>query len=213
MKPGQVKTMMNSLPLVASIAVLLPFAARAGFADDLPKRPDFARYSGMLSRSPFAVATAVAVPAATPNFAKDLYVANAARTAGEDLVTVQSSSDKALKEYLSTRSPNQNGYAIANIEWSDRPGATKVTISKDGQFATLAFNQALMASALPPAAPQPIGIVQPNAAPAVPAYVPPKPANVPGIPTPPPHVRGVIQRNPNAKTPPRPNVGDQSEEQ
>src|SRR5207253_2223809 len=157
--------------------------------------------------------TAVAVPAATPNFAKDLYVANAARAAGEDLVTVQSSSDKALKEYLSTRSPNQNGYAIANIEWSDRPGATKVTISKDGQFATLAFNQALMASALPPAAPQPIGIVQPNAAPAVPAYVPPKPANVPGIPTPPPHVRGVIQRNPNAKTPPRPNVGDQSEEQ
>jgi hypothetical protein len=214
MKPGQVKTMMNSLPLVASIAVLLPFAAHSAFADDLPKRPDFARYSGMLNRSPFAVATAVAAPATTPNFAKDLYVANAARAAGEDLVTVQSSSDKGLKEYLSTKGPNQNGYAIANIEWSDRPGATKVTISKDGQFATLSFNQALMASALPPAAPQPTGFVQPpGAAPAVPGYVPPKPASAPSIPTPPPHVRGVIQRNPNAKTPPRPNVGDQSEEQ
>jgi hypothetical protein len=205
--------MMNSLRLVVSIALLLLLAARSASADDLPKRPDFVRYSGMLNRSPFAVATAVAVPAATPAVFRDLYVGNAGRLAGEDFVTVQSSSDKALKEYLTTKGPNDNGYAIANIEWSDRPGATKVTISKDGQFATLSFNQALMASAPPPAPPQPTGVVQPGAAPAVPGYVPPKPASVPSIPTPPPHVRGVIQRNPGAKTPPRPSVADQSAEE
>jgi hypothetical protein len=217
--------MMNSLRSVVSIALLLLLAARSASADDLPKRPDFVRYSGMLNRSPFAVATAVAVPAATPTIFRDLYVGNAGRLAGEDIVTVQSSSDKALKEYLTTKGPNDDGYAIANIEWSDRPGATKVTISKDGQFATLSFNQALMASAPPPGAPGPTGVVSPGAAPAVPGYVPPaatpsvpgyvppKPASVPAIPTPPPHVRGVIQRNPGATVPPRPSMGDQSTEQ
>jgi hypothetical protein len=213
--------MTSLLRLVVSIASLLLFAKHCVSADDLPKRLNFDRYSTMLNRSPFAIATAVAMPAATPNFAKDLYVANAARTRGEDLVTVQSSSDKALKEYLSTKSANANGYAIANIEWSERPGATKVTISKDGQFATLTFNQALMASAPPPpgSMPQPpqpagvAGIIQPAVPTPVPNYLPPKPANVPGYPRPSPHVRGVIQRNPNVPAPPKPTVSDQSEEE
>jgi hypothetical protein len=206
--------MINSLRLVVSIASLLLFAQHCVSADDLPKRLNFDRYSAMLNRSPFALATAVAMPAATPNFAKDLYVANAARTRGEDLVTVQSSSDKALKEYLSTKSSNEHGYAIANIEWSERPGATKVTISKDGQFATLTFNQALIASAPPPPGPMPqapAGVIQPAVP--TPNYVPPKPANVPGYPRPSPHVRGVIQRNPNAVAPPKPSVSDQSEDE
>jgi len=30
-----------------------------------------------------------------------------------------------------------DGYSIASIEWSDRVGATKVTISNEGKFATL----------------------------------------------------------------------------
>jgi hypothetical protein len=49
-------------------------------ADDLPTKLNFDRYKAMLDHSPFAVATAVVAPAATPNFAKDLYVANAARS-------------------------------------------------------------------------------------------------------------------------------------
>jgi len=185
-------------------------------ADDLPKRQNFERYATLLNKSPFAVATAVVAPAATPNFARDLYVANAARTPGEDLVTVMSSADKGLKEYLSTKGPNEHGYSIANIEWSDRPGGTKVTMSKDGQFATLTFNQALMASAPPPGQmpqpPQPVAGIPAVPTP-VPNYAPPKPANVPGYPMPSPHVRGVIQRNPNAPPPrPRPTVSEEAEE-
>jgi hypothetical protein len=203
--------MTNPLRSVVSIASLLVLAVRCVSADDLPKRLNFDRYSAMLNRSPFAVATAVAMPAGTPNFARDLYVANAARARGEDLVTIQSSSDKAVKEYLSTKSPNPHGYAIANIEWSEQPGATKVTISKDGQFATLTFNQALVVGP-PPGGPAP----PPPGVPAVPApapnYVLPKPANVPGYPMPSPHVRGVIQRNPSVAAPPKPSVSDQSEE-
>src|SRR5437879_2131160 len=101
------KTITGSISL---LILLFVFGANGIAADDVPKRPEFARYSAMLDHSPFALATAVAVPAATPNFAKDLYVANAARATGEDLVTVQSSADKAFKEYLSTKGPNDRGY-------------------------------------------------------------------------------------------------------
>src|SRR5207249_12007601 len=127
--------------------------AITGRADDvLPPRFNFNRYSAMVDHSPFAIATAVALPSATADFAKDLYVANAARSPEGDMVTIASSSDQNFKKYLSTRQP-VDGYSIASIEWSDRVGATKVTISKDGKFATLTFNQALLTQQAPPNAP------------------------------------------------------------
>src|SRR5437762_13092547 len=108
--------------------------AITGRADDvLPPRFNFNRYSAMVDHSPFAIATAVALPSATADFAKDLYVANAARSPEGDMVTIASSSDQNFKKYLSTRQP-VDGYSIASIEWSDRVGATKVTISKDGKL-------------------------------------------------------------------------------
>jgi hypothetical protein len=175
--------------------------------DVVPKRTEFARYQAMLDHSPFAVATAAALPAATPNFAKDLYIANAARAAEGDLVTLASASDKNFKEYLNTKQPNEHGYGIASIEWSEKVGATKVTISKDGQFATITFNQALLSSTTPgaPPMPQPIqpqaqpNVVYPTAATPVPNQIP-RPA-VGGLPTPPPRVRGVIPRNPSVAAP------------
>lgn len=196
------------------LLVLITAAGSLRAADDIPKRPAFDRYAAMMKKSPFAVATAVAAPAATPNFAKDLYVANAARTADGDLVTIQSAIDRNLKEYLTTKEPNPHGYSISNIEWSERPGQTKVTISKDGQFATLAFNQALMASAPAPMPnnPQPVGSFSVPGQPSIPApaYVPPKlPPNAAGIPTPPPHTRGMIQRNPGTPQKPNSDVSDQ----
>src|SRR5436309_9572791 len=114
----------------------------------LPPQFNFDRYSKMVEHSPFAVATALAPPAATPDFAKDLYIANAARSPEGDLVTLASTSDHNFKKYLTTREPVE-GYSIANIEWSDKVGATKVTISKDGNFATLTFNQALLSQSSP----------------------------------------------------------------
>ncbi len=189
-----------------SASVLSIFAA-----DALPQAPAFARYEAMMNKSPFAVASAVAVPAATPNFAKDLFIANAARTADGGLVTVASTTDKNLKVYLTTKEA-VDGYKISNIEWSDRVGETKVTIGKDGQTATLTFNQALLsqgaASFTPPQPVQPQmqqqippQMQQATAGvPPVPQYNPgvPKPGLVPTLPTPPPRVRGVIQRNPNS---------------
>ena len=139
-----------SLALLSSFAVT---GALAGSVDDvLPPRFNFDRYTPMLKHSPFAVATAVALPEATPNFAKDLYIANAAHSPEGDMVTIMSSSDQKFKKYLTTRAL-VDGYGIAQIEWSPDLGKTKVTISKDGQIATLTFNQSLLSQTASPGRP------------------------------------------------------------
>lgn len=170
--------------------------------DVLPPQFNYERYSKMVDNSPFAIASAVAAPAATPDFAKDLYVANAARSPDGDLVTIASSSDHNFKKYLTTKGP-VDGYSIANIEWSERVGATKVTISKDGNFATITFNQALLQQTGPNAALAARTLTAPGTNPA-----PKTPTLPPGLPpemrqlAPPtrelrsPHSRGLIQRNP-----------------
>ena len=167
------------------LAFVATLSARG--ADDLPTKFNFDRYKGMLDHSPFAVASAIVAPAATPNFAKDLYIANAARSSDGDMVTLASSSDKEFKKYLTTRE-QVDGYAIANIEWSDKVGETKVTISKDGQFATLTFNQAVLSQQMPNRPIPPAPGQQPS--------FQQKPPQNPGVAAPTPHVRATIQRNP-----------------
>ena len=183
---------MSIFALITTISVLAD--------NDLPQRLNFDRYKGMLDHSPFAVASAVVAPAATPNFAKDLYVANAAKSPDGDMVTIASSGEREFKKYLTTKNP-VDGYAIANIQWSDKIGETKVTISKDGQFATLTFNQAVLTQPLPnkPGSPMP-GVVSPQPQPGF-----QRPGQNPGAPVPTPHVRGTIQRNP--QPPPTPPAG------
>ena len=127
--------------LLSGFAVL---GALSGRADDVvPSHFTFDRYARMLDHSPFAVATVVELPEAMPDFAKDLYVANAARSSEGDMATIMSSSDQKFKKYLTTKEP-VDGYSIASIEWSQKAGETKVTIGKDGKFATLTFNQTLL---------------------------------------------------------------------
>jgi len=196
-----------------TLAMLALAAATSTYAEEvLPPQYNFDRYSKMVDQSPFAVATAVAAPAATPDFAKDLYIANAAKSQDGDLVTVASTSDHNFKKYLTTKEP-VDGYSIANIEWSDKVGGTKVTISKDGNFATLTFNQALLSQASPhgggrpmpvPAAavPNPGGV--PNAhTPKLPANVPPELQQlIPSRESMQPRTRGMIQRSPRTSRAP-----------
>jgi len=133
-----------SLALLSGFAVIGALSSSA--EEVLPPRFSFDRYTPMLNHSPFAIATAVALPEATPDFARDLYIANAARSLEGDMVTIRSSSDQNFKKYLTTREP-VDGYSIAQIDWSEDVGKTKVTISKDGKFATLTFNQSLLSQA------------------------------------------------------------------
>lgn len=194
--------MKNSLTLISVATLLGAICAQA--EDVLPPRFAYDRYSKMVDNSPFAIATAVAAPAATPDFAKDLYVANAARSPDGDLVTIASTSDHNFKKYITTKAP-VDGYSIANIEWSERVGATKVTISKDGNFATITFNQALLQQSAPNAAlasrmlTPPAPNIPNISSPKLPAGLPPELQKL----APPtreelrsPHSRGLIQRNP-----------------
>src|SRR5262245_58979493 len=135
--------------LLLGFAVLDTLSGRAD--DVVPAHFNFDRYARMLDHSPFAVAMVVALPEVTPDFAKDLYVANAARSSEGDMATIMSSSDQRFKKYLTTKEP-VDGYSIASIEWSKKAGETRVTISKDGKFATLTFNQTLLSQSAPASA-------------------------------------------------------------
>ena len=163
-------------------------------------------------------------PPAAPDFARDLYVANAGRLEDSDFVTVASTTDKNFKEYLDTKGPNEHGFAITDIKWSDRVGETTVTITKGDKYATLSFNQALLAQPMQNAAQPMVNAVQPVQQPFVapPPYV--KPAPIPSLPpaalqgVPQPNApqnrfrsRGVIQRNP-APVMPTPTVPTQPDD-
>jgi hypothetical protein len=199
--------MKYSVLLMLILAVLGVIYSQA--EEVLPPQFNFDRYSKMVDKSPFAIATAVAAPAATPDFAKDLYIANAARSADGDMVTLASTSDHNFKKYLTTKEP-VDGYSLASIEWSEKVGETKVTIGKDGNFATITFNQALLSQTAPNAGPASRGITPP-----MPSLPVPNSGGVsnpalsrlpPGVPAElqqllpkdggRPHSRGVIQRNP-----------------
>ena len=121
------------------------------------------------------------------------------------MVTIASTSDHNFKKYLTTKEP-VDGYSIANIEWSDKVGGTKVTISKDANFATLTFNQALLSQSSPgggagartPVAPS-APVTNPAAAhsPKVPANVPPElQPLIPSREAIQPRTRSMIQRSP-----------------
>lgn len=196
--------MKHSLTLATLIA--LAGATYSPAEEVLPPQYNIDRYSKMMDQSPFAIATAIAAPAATPDFAKDLYIANAAKSQDGDLVTLASTADHNFKKYLTTKEP-VDGYSVASIEWSDKVGQTKVTISKDGNFATLTFNQALLSQASPggavaarpppaPAMPNPAGV--PNAhAPKLPPNVPQELQQlIPSRESMQPRTRGMIQRSP-----------------
>ena len=187
-----------------SLALLLSFAslgALSSSADDvLPPRFNFDRYARMLDQSPFAIATAAALPEATPDFAKDLYIANAARSAEGDMVTLMSSSDHNFKKYLTTREP-VDGYSIAQIEWSEDVGKTKVTISKDGKFATLTFNQSLLSQSA--SAGRPVANQMPPRGPTIPSPGAGQASRA--------HARGATERTPKIAPAPISNAAAESQ--
>ena len=97
------------------------------------------------------------------------------------MATIMASSDQKFKKYLTTKEP-VDGYSIASIEWSQKAGETKVSISKDGKFATLTFNQTLLSQSAPASA---------RLAQNVPLILSSDPGNASRVPS-----RDLIQRNP-----------------
>ena len=89
----------------ASLIVISGMISMMALADNtVPQRPDFNRYQGMLNRS-FAMATMV--PTSTPDFARDLYVANVACTGKDCLVTLTSTTDTNFKKQVPVKLPDE----------------------------------------------------------------------------------------------------------
>jgi hypothetical protein len=110
-------TNMKLLSRITLTTVLLG-TATAIATDVGPKRTDFSRYQAMLDHSPFAVATAATLPAATPSFApNDLYIADVVHSPEGDRITLRSVSDKNFEEVVSTRGPNKHGYSIKDFKF------------------------------------------------------------------------------------------------
>ena len=85
--------------LVIAIS-LIPVMTLAG--DPLPRRPDFSRYQTLLSHS-FAIATAV--PMATSDSAKDLYIESIGSTDNDCFVNLRSATDKNFKKEVPVKCP------------------------------------------------------------------------------------------------------------
>jgi hypothetical protein len=144
---GNLPTMHRSLPparILAFVSGFLGLGAWAGTLVPLPTPFPEARYREMKSRSPFAVATATAVeaPAATPGFAAQLYVDGLAEAGGVDYVAIKSR-DSAKPEtlFVEVGRSTQDGIKVEKVQWSDEAGKSTVLVSKEGEKATLEFDE------------------------------------------------------------------------
>jgi hypothetical protein len=144
----------------AYIATLLLVAGMVSLADTpLPAPFPEARYRQMSERSPFAVASAAAPAsgAPTPGFAAQLYVDGVARVGQTEFVAIKNRSPEEGKpavQFLEVGESGTDGLKVEGIKWSNEMGKSTVDVSKDGERATLAFDEDTMAKAA--GAPQPV---------------------------------------------------------
>lgn len=184
------------LLLIAACAGVSLRAVAVETPDPIPKSYPAERYEALIAKSPFALATPVAAPPPPPDksFADGWYVSGLARLDGKDFVTIKAR-DLSAQFQLFGEEPT-NGVALKKVEWSSSIGRSKVTIEKDGQSATLEFNQAELQAPTAGAPPVPVG-GQPG------AIRPPSPmaGNVNGV------------RQPTIPRPPQPVVQPQMPQQ
>jgi len=139
-------------------AILTPTWALAGVAafaslHAAPRQPQplptpfpAARYEQMTQKSPFAVATSTAPPAAaTPDFASQLYVDGVAHFGQTDYVAIKSrDASKPVAMFVAVGASTVDGMHVDAIRWSDQLGKSTVDVSKAGEKATLQFDEATL---------------------------------------------------------------------
>jgi len=154
-------------PVLALLSTLASIAAMAESAQPLPTPFPEARYQVMSAKSPFAVATAAATPAATPGFAAQLYVDGVAHAGSVDYVAIKSRDpDNHKVLFVEVGKTTEDGLKVERVRWSNQMGKSTVDVSKDGEKATLLFDQDQIAAAAngsgqPPQVQQPGFIRQP----------------------------------------------------
>ncbi len=173
-------TLIFPLPLLAGGESAKPDAKPEEKPEAKPGAEPLSRYQQMIERSPFALASEAAPPAAPADnngFTKDLVLTGVVRLNEGAYVTVES---KDHNQRFSLRTGASDGeITLVSVAWADGVGKTKATLQRGTEFGTIGFDEAAAAAApapnnpgAPPAANAPApGNAQPQLPPGV---VPPK---------------------------------------
>lgn len=196
---------MTRFSLSAAGAILGTLLVTASAADDsiAPQRLPSTRYAKLRTELPFSVATAAEKPEEpTVSWAQNLYLGSVARSSlggtDQDWVIVKDRTQPGVLIVLDGYEPNNDGYQLVKLEYSDDPKKTRASIKKGGEFATLEPDQAAYTSSAP--------VPPPAAAPRSPGVAVPGSSQVPA----PGGIRPAVPTNPSIRPPspaiPRPNV-------
>jgi len=158
-------------PQELSAAAELPAKAPKASIDaaasaDLPKSFPVSRYSALLEKSPFAVATAAPeAPTPTENFSTNYVVTGIAKNRGVDGKEVYTvfvrSRDLATRLVLTGDKPSDDGVSVVSVEEASVAAKSVVILKKGAETGRVEFDHAALASSgggggqPAPGAPQP----------------------------------------------------------
>ena len=123
----------------------IALTATAIAAPDIVLPEPFAkdRYEQTRTNSPFVLAT-IAPPELTvakTKFSEAMYLTGLGRADGREYVIIVRVGDEARPIRLSGSTPNEDGIAVHQIEWSDAFGKSKVKLTKGGEVEEVGFNE------------------------------------------------------------------------
>lgn len=137
--------------------LLMPLAALSALANPTPEAVPLARYEPLIARSPFSPASSAAPVAATPSFARNYYLTGMATVGEKAFVTVASRDTKSVFSLM--EGETRDGVTFARAEWVPGVGRSRAVLIRDGQTATVTFDEVAMKAA-PVATPAPAATTQ-----------------------------------------------------
>ena len=137
----------NAPGLLALVFGLIGLGAWAEIPQPLPAPFPETRYQQMSAKSPFAVATAssASTAAPTPGFAVQLYVDGIAHVSKTDWVAIKNRDPqdpgKPTVMFVEVGGTTTDGMKVNAVHWSEMGKSTVDVTSKDGEKATLTFDE------------------------------------------------------------------------
>lgn len=179
-------TLSPSAGPVADTAQAKPAASDSGASPAVPRAFPAERYTGLVSKSPFAIASAPPEPVApVENFATNFVVTGISKQKNKDgqetFNVFVRSRDMATRLVLVGDRPSDEGISVVSVEEAAVAAKSVVVLRKGAETGRVEFDQAAVAASASPASPS-----QPGAKPPASAIrTPSKTATIPrpGMPT------------------------------
>lgn len=144
-----------TLITLGALAPLQSQMARAETDDSvIPSPLPENRYSAMIERSPFSLATPKEEPKA-PSFAANLYVAGIGKHGDVDVVSIASRDAAQSTFTLFGAGDSYQGISLVSVQWSDDVGGSKVTIKKGSDTGSIGFNEQVLKNPIAVTPPRP----------------------------------------------------------